>query len=37
MKDWLIGFVVAVFIALFATWLYAPHVLQPWIDRLFMH
>jgi hypothetical protein len=37
MRDWLVGIAVAVFIGLFAIWLYAPHVLQPWIDRLFMH
>jgi hypothetical protein len=37
MKDWLIGIVVAAFLALFATWLYAPHVVQHWLDSLFMH
>jgi hypothetical protein len=36
MKDLLIGLAVVAFIAVFATWLYAPHVLQHWIDRVFM-
>ena len=37
MRDWLIGLAVVAGIALFATWLFAPHILEPWINRLFMY
>ena len=34
MKDFLVGLAVMIFIAVFGTWLYAPHILEAWIDRL---
>jgi hypothetical protein len=37
MKDWLIGLAVVIFLGLFGTWLFAPHILQHWVNRLFMH
>jgi hypothetical protein len=36
MKDWLVGVAVVVFLGLFGTWWFAPHMLNYWIERLFM-
>ena len=37
MKDWLVGLAVVIGLGLFGTWLFAPHILQHWINQLFMH
>lgn len=34
MKDWLVGIAVVIFLALFGTWWFAPHILDSWLNWL---